>query len=111
MTALRTLLVLTLLATAASSQTAGLNTRLQIMAFARDVPAAIELIEHTRPAEDTKSSSWLAGASWVARGASFVEDWPTAQKYAQEAYDGSMALIDDGVALDSDSNLETALGA
>lgn len=111
MTTLRTLLVLALLATAASSQTAGLNMRLRIMAFARDVPAAVELIERTRPGEDTKSSSWLAGVSWVARGASFVENWPTAQKYAQEAYDGSMALIDDGVALDSDSNLETALGA
>ncbi len=111
MTTLRTLLVLALLATAASSQTAGLNMRLRIMAFARDVPAAVELIERTRPGEDTKSSSWLAGVSWVARAASFVENWPTARKYAQEAYDGSMALIDDGVALDSDSNLETALGA
>ena len=111
MTALRTLLVLALLATAASSQTAGLNTRLRIMAFARDAPEAIELIERSRSGADTKSSAWLAGVSWVARGASFVEDWSMAEKYAQEAYDGSMALLDGGAAMERDSNLETALGA
>jgi thiol-disulfide isomerase/thioredoxin len=111
MTALRTLLVITLLAVASSAQTAGLNMRLRIMAFSRDAPAAVELIERARANENTKSSAWLAGASWVARGASLVEDWPTAQKYAQEAYDGAMELVEGGAAMERDADLETALGA
>lgn len=111
MTALRISLVVALLAVAAFAQTAGLNTRLRIMAFARDAPAAVELIERSRAGADTGSSVWLAGASWVARGASFVEDWPTAQRYAEEAYEGAMTLVENGASMGRDPNLETALGA
>jgi hypothetical protein len=111
MTALRITLVVALLALAAFAQTAGLNTRLRIMAFARDTPAAVALIERSRAGANTASSVWLAGASWVARGASFVADWPTAQKYAEEAYDGAMTLVENGASMGRDPNLETALGA
>lgn len=111
MKALRISIVVALLAAAAYAQTAGLNMRLRIMAFARDAPAAVALIERSRAGADTASSAWLAGASWVARGASFVEDWPTAQKYAEEAYDGAMTLVESGASMGRDPNLETALGA
>lgn len=106
-----TLFFVLLASTALAQQVADLNTRLRVMALARDSAAVVQLIERERPNRDTKSAEWLAGASWAARGAGFVQDWPTAEKYAQEAYDGAIALILAGAAIDKDANLETAVGA
>jgi thiol-disulfide isomerase/thioredoxin len=106
-----TLFASALLAATAFAQTADLNTRLRVMALARDSQSTIELIEKTRLTANTHTAEWLAGASWVARGASFVGNWATAQKYGQEAYDGAAELIAAGASIDNDPDLETAVGA
>lgn len=106
-----TLLVSALLTAVALAQTADLNTRLRVMALARDAQSVVQLLEQSRPAADTKSAEWLAGVSWAGRAASFVGDWATAQRYAQEAYEGASALLAGGARIDGDPNLETAVGA
>ena len=111
MKAILTVFVSALLAATALAQTAGLNTRLRVMALARDAQSTIELIEQARPTANTQTAEWLAGVSWVARGASFVGNWAAAQKYAQEAYDGAEELLAAGASVDNDPDLETAVGA
>jgi thiol-disulfide isomerase/thioredoxin len=111
MKAILTLLVSALLAAAAFAQTADLNTRLRVMALARDAQSVVQLLEQSRPAADTKSAEWLAGVSWAGRAASFVGDWATAERYAQEAYEGAAELLAGGAQIAGDPNLETAVGA
>ena len=100
-----------LLTAAAFAQTADLNARLRVMALARDAQSVVQLLEQARPAADTKSAEWLAGVSWAGRAASFVGDWATAERYAQEAYDGASALLAAGGRIAGNPNLETAVGA
>jgi thiol-disulfide isomerase/thioredoxin len=111
MKAILALLASALLTAAALPQTADLNTRLRAMALARDARSVVELLEQSRAEANTKSAEWLAGASWAGRAASFVGDWATAERYAQEAYDGASALLAEGARIAADPNLETAVGA
>lgn len=96
---------------AAFAQTADLNAQLRAMALARDAQSVVQLLEQSRPAADTKSAEWLAGVSWAARAASFVGDWATAERYAQEAYDGAAELMAGGARIAGNPDLETAVGA
>ena len=87
-----------------------LVSRLNDMAWAEEVDAALVLIEQQRPFHDQTSPEWLLAASWLGRGASFAERWHVAERYAREAHDGSVALLD-GRELDLDGRLPLALGA
>ncbi len=104
-------LVLVLASLCVVAQPLDLPTRLKTLALANQAEAAATFLESERDKQDEESSQWLLAASWVARGASFVENWPLAEKYALEAYDGATALIDRGAQIDDDENLELALGA
>ena len=84
--------------------------RLRDMAWAERVDAAQALIEEQRPHHDSSSQAWLVAASWLGRGASFAGRWDMAEQYAREAYDGSLALLDQRE-LDAEGQLPTALGA
>ena len=84
--------------------------QLRDMAWAGQVDEARALIEEQRPHQDTASSDWLLAASWLGRGASFAEEWDVAEQYAQEARDGSEALLSVRD-LDADAQLPLALGA
>lgn len=111
MKAIVALLASALLTAASLAQSADLNTRLRTLALARDARSAVELLERSRPAADTQSAEWLAGVSWAGRAASFAGDWATAQRYAQEAYDGASALLAGGALIAGNPHLETAVGA
>jgi thiol-disulfide isomerase/thioredoxin len=80
------------------------------LAQKQDVQAAQQLVEKHRPPQTAMTPEWLAAASWVARGASFAKQWDLAQKYAQETFDGSLALLAKR-RLDADRDLPIALGA
>ena len=80
------------------------------MAWAEEVDAARELIERQRPHPVRATPGWLLAASWLGRGASFAERWDVAERYAREAHDGSVALLD-GRNLDAEGQLPLALGA
>ena len=80
------------------------------MAWAEEVDAARELIERQRPHHVQATPGWLLAASWLGRGASFAERWDVAERYAREAHDGSVALLD-GRNLDAEGQLPLALGA
>ena len=84
--------------------------QLRDMAWAEEVDAAQALIERQRPHHDQSSPEWLLAASWLGRGASFAGRWDVAERYAGEAHDGSVALLD-GRELDADRQLPLALGA
>jgi thiol-disulfide isomerase/thioredoxin len=83
---------------------------LRDLAFKKDVAGAQTLLETERPGKGDLTSEWLAGVSWVARGASFAGHWEIAEKYAREALEGSQALLKVR-SFEQDSNLETSLGA
>lgn len=72
--------------------------------------AARKLVEDNRPPQPKVTAEWLAAASWVARGASFEQQWEVAQSYAQEVFDASVAMLAKRP-LDADNDLPTALGA
>ena len=93
-----------------SSDIAEVVGQLRDMAWAGQVDEARELIEAQRPHHDTASPDWLLAASWLGRGASFAEEWDVAEQYAQEARDGSEALLSERD-LDADAQLPLALGA
>lgn len=84
--------------------------QLRDMAWAEQVDEAQALIEAQRPHHDTASPDWLLAASWLGRGASFAEQWDVAEHYANEARDGSIALLSSRD-LDADGQLPLALGA
>ena len=112
-TRLRCLVGIGLLASAtavATAQFVDLVPRVRQLALAGDLVAARQLIDGTRATEGNQTSQWLAAASWLARGASFLGEWGLAEKYAREALAGSAPRA--GVQqLDADTNLSTALGA
>ena len=83
--------------------------QLRDMAWAEEVDVAQARIEQQRPHHDQSSPGWLLAASWLGRGASFAGRWEVAERYAREAYDGSVALLDKRE-LDADSQLPLALG-
>ena len=88
----------------------GLVGQLSGMAWAEEIDAAQALIEQQRPHHDQTTPEWLLAASWLGRGASFAARWDVAERYAREAHDGSVALLDVRE-LDLDSQLPLALGA
>ncbi len=92
-----------------TAQTPAWISQVRDLAFAKDVAAAQKLVESQRP-HAAVTPEWLAGASWVARGASFAGQWDVAEKYGEEALDGSRKLLA-GRPLDGNRHLETAVGA
>ena len=101
------------LATAAclSAQSGPWLTQVRTLAQQQRVEEARNLVETHRPANSmTATAEWLAGVSWLARGASFAQQWDLAEKYAMEALNGSQAMLKQR-SLDADANLPTALGA
>ena len=106
-------LFLLLLATAFSVSAPGnKNTLRQLkdLAFDKKVEEARSLAESFRENRSADDPELLAALSWVARGASFAENWKTAQAYAQETYKRSSKLAWKSD-LESSPNLATALGA
>lgn len=95
-----------------SAQSAGLVAQVKTLAQAKNVQEARKVIEQQRAAQIQLTSEWLAAVSWLARGASFAEQWDVAEQYAEEAYQGSLKLLQKRP-LDADANadLPTALGA
>lgn len=89
----------------------------QVKALARTnrFDEARHVLEAARGRLPGASAEWLAAVSWAARGASFVDRWDLAEKYAEEALGGGETLL--GArgrgtrGLDTDSYLATALGA
>jgi thiol-disulfide isomerase/thioredoxin len=102
--------LLVLVAAYLPAQSPSWIAELRDLAFAKDVAAAQKVLEAERPGKGDLTSEWLAGVSWVARGASFAGQWEIAEKYATEAFEGSQALLKVR-SLDQDRNLETSLGA
>ena len=92
------------------SEISALVGQMRDMAWTEEVDAAQELIEQQRPNRDVSSTPWLVAVSWLGRGASFAERWDVAERYAREAYDGSLALLNERN-LDEEDQLPTALGA
>jgi thiol-disulfide isomerase/thioredoxin len=76
----------------------------------KDAAAARQLVEDNRPPQLKVTAEWLAAASWVARGASFAQQWDLARQYAQEVFDASVEMLAKRP-LDADNHLPTALGA
>lgn len=102
-------LVFTLVLTASPLAAADLVPRVRALVMQqKDAAAARQLVEGNRPPQPT--AEWLAAASWVARGASFAQQWDLARQYAQEVFDASVELLAKRP-LDADKDLPTALGA
>ena len=103
-------LVLLLIAGATGVWAQPLVDQVKALARANRFDEARHVIEAARGRLPDGSAEWLAAVSWAARGASFVGRWDLAEKYAQEALEGSEALLA-ARGLDEDSHLPTALGA
>ena len=84
--------------------------QLKDLAFDEKVEEARSLVESEREKRSADDPELLAALSWVARGASFVEDWKIAQAYAQETYRRSSKLAKKN-GVDFSPMLATALGA
>lgn len=80
------------------------------LAWAEEVDEAQTIIERQRDRSGQLTPEWLAAVSWLARGASFAERWDVAERYAREAFDGSLALLEQRP-LDAEAHLPIALGA
>jgi thiol-disulfide isomerase/thioredoxin len=91
-------------------QSGSLVSQMSDLAWAGQVDRAIATLEVGRVGTEPPTAEWLAAVSWVARGASFAERWDVAERYALEAYRGSVALMEDRP-LDAEGFLPTALGA
>ena len=95
----------------APGQSPALVDQLKQLAFYdRNQPAAVSALESARPNADPMNPNWLAAVSWAARGALLAKDYEQAARYAEEAYDGSVAIAD-RAGVDSSGTLATALGA
>ena len=94
----------------ASNPSAALVNRMKRLAFAQDVSSAHKTLEQARSSQHELTADWLLAASWLGRGASFAKQWDVAEKYAQEAFDGSLELLKLRD-LDADKSLPLALGA
>ena len=100
----------TYLLSATAMSPAQLTDSIRKLAWEHGNDQAVEMIESNRETHDTASPQWLAAVSWLARGSSFVKNWPRAEQYATEAFEGSVALLKKRD-LDADQQLPTALGA
>jgi len=79
----RILLPLMAIALSASAQgNKNIIKQLKDLAFDEKVEEARSLAESERENRSADDPELLAALSWVARGASFAEDWKTAQAYA-----------------------------
>ena len=92
------------------AQTAGLLPAVRKAAWAKDIATAERLVTEYRTQNPALTPQLLEATSWVARGASFAQQWDTAERYAKEALYGSRGLLRDR-ALDADKSLPLALGA
>ncbi len=95
---------------ALSGQSRGLVSEMSDLAWAGEVDRARDILEARRVESEQPTAEWLAAVSWLARGASFAEQWDVAERYASEAYEGSLALLKERT-LDAERFLPTALGA
>jgi thiol-disulfide isomerase/thioredoxin len=93
----------------APAPAADLVRQVRLLLEREDVAAARQFVEKNRPRQPQITAEWLAAASWIARGASFAKQWELAQKYAQETFDSSVAMLAKRP-LDADRDLPTALG-
>lgn len=84
--------------------------QLKDLAFDKKVEEARALAETLRTKRSADDPELLSALSWVARGASFAEDWKTARTYAQETHKRSSKLAKK-TGVDSSPMLATALGA
>ena len=91
-------------------QSRSLISEMSDLAWAEEVDGARALLESRRADGEQPTAEWLAAVSWMARGASFAERWDLAERYASEAYEGSLALLKNRT-LDAEPLLPTALGA
>ncbi len=91
-------------------QSSSLVSEMSDLAWAEEVDRARAILEASRVDSEQPTAEWLAAVSWLARGASFAERWDLAERYASEAYEGSLALIKERP-LDAERFLPTALGA
>ena len=91
-------------------QSRGLVSEMSDLAWAEEVDRARDILEARRVDGEQPTAEWLAAVSWLARGASFAERWDVAERYASEAYEGSLELMKERP-LDAERFLPTALGA
>ena len=91
-------------------QSRGFVSEMSDLAWAEEVDRARDILEARRGDSEQPTAEWLAAVSWLARGASFAERWDLAERYAREAYEGSLVLMKERP-LDAERYLPTALGA
>ena len=91
-------------------QSRSLVSEMSDLAWAEEVDRARAILEARRVDSEQPTAEWLAAVSWLARGASFAERWDVAERYASEAYEGSLELLKERP-LDAERFLPTALGA
>ena len=91
-------------------QSRSLVSEMSDLAWAGEVDNARALLESRRVDGEQPTPEWLAAVSWMARGASFAERWDLAERYASEAFEGSLELMKERP-LDAERFLPTALGA
>ena len=91
-------------------QSRSLVSEMSDLAWAGEVDRAQATLEARRADSEQPTPEWLAAVSWMARGASFAERWDLAERYAGEAYEGSLELMKERP-LDAERFLPTALGA
>ncbi len=91
-------------------QSRSLVSEMSDLAWAGEVDRARAVLEASRVDSEQPTPEWLAAVSWMARGASFAERWDLAERYASEAYEGSLELMKERP-LDAERFLPTALGA
>ena len=93
-----------------AAQIEHLGGKLKDLAFDKKVAEARALAEAERVHRPALDPAILMALSWVARGASFAEQWEVAQTYARETHElASRIAAKEGV--DSSPDLATALGA
>lgn len=103
-------LVLLVTPTALAAQERSFVAQMSDLAWAGEVDSALTVLEARRVDAEPPTAEWLAAVSWMARGASFAERWDLAERYASEAFEGSLDLLEER-SLDADRHLPTALGA
>ena len=91
-------------------QSRSLVSEMSDLAWTEEVDRARAILEARRVDREQPTAEWLAAVSWLARGASFAERWDLAERYASEAYEGSLELMKKRP-LDAERFLPTALGA
>ena len=91
-------------------QSSSLVSEMSDLAWTEEVDRARAILEARRVDSERPTAEWLAAVSWLARGASFAERWDLAERYASEAYEGSLELMKERP-LDAERFLPTALGA